>query len=370
MQSTSRAMHVLLILLLSLGGGCASDRPPSGGASDTTPLRVLWSEPAPSALNVSTNTIRLTFNRYVSARQFLKALHVTPSIRTFDITTDANKTLLSLDSSLHQNQTYVLTLNKNLMDNQERTLPAPFTMAFSTGAVIDSGTIQGKVINSDCSSATNALLLAFVEPPETAGSRKLLTREPDYLVQADGDGVFSFRYLPSGSYRIIAVNDRNNDLRYTIGEEEIGLSCIALVRTGTSDLLFRLSGMDKRSHPPPPVRKTTEPTETGSISGTCVASAQYVVIEASGSSGSYSTAATRDKKGIFHYSFAELHPDSYIVSAHVPSGNKKPDPKQQWNPGAIEPFQPAEPFGFYPEKVSVRARWSTKNIDITIKTFR
>ncbi len=362
-------MHVLLIFLLWLAGGCASDRPPSGGAADSTPLQVILSDPEPSALHVATNTIRLTFNHYVTARQLIKALHFTPSVGAYDITTDAKNTILRLDRPLQQNQTYILTLEKNLMDNRGRTLPAPFTMAFSTGTVIDSETINGKVVNRDCSPATNALILAFAEHPETAGSGKMLTREPDYLIQADASGVFSFRHIAAGSYRIIAINDQNNDLRYNIGEEEIGLSSTPFVHSGASDLLFRLSGRDGVSQSQP-VGKAPATTETGSISGRCFTAGQYVIIEASGSTGSYSTTTSRDRKGTLHYSFAELPAGSYIVSAHVPYGNKKPDPKQQWNPGTIDPFQPAEPFGFYPEKVTVRARWTTKNIDITIKTFR
>jgi hypothetical protein len=369
MQSTSRTMRVLLILLLWLVGGCASDRPPSGGVADTTPLQVLLSDPAPSTVNVSTKTIRLTFNHYVTARQLLKALNVTPSVGGYDITVDAKNTILSLDRPLQQNTTYILTLDKNLRDNRGQTLPAPYTMAFSTGAVIDSGTIKGKVINNDCSPATNALILAFAEHPESAESGKLLAREPDYLIQADPSGVFSFRHIAARSYRIIAINDRNNDLRYTMGEEEIGLSSMALVPAGSSDLLFRFSGRDRGAQSLP-VSKAPAAAETGSISGTCVTSGKYVIIEASGSAGSYSTTATRDRKGTFHYSFDKLPPGSYIVSAHVPYGNKKPDPEQQWNPGSIEPFQPAQPFGFYPEKVTVRARWTTRNIDITIKTSR
>lgn len=362
-------MHVLLILLLWLAGGCASDRPPSGGVADTTPLQVIFADPAPSAINVATNTIRLTFNRYVTARQLIKALHFTPSVGGYDMTIEAKSMVLRLDKPLQQNQTWILTLDKNLCDNQGRTLPAPFTMAFSTGTVIDSGTINGKVINHDCSPAANALILAFAEHPETAGSTKLLAREPDYLIHADAAGVFSLKHIAVGSYRIIAINDRNNDLRYNAGNEEIGLSSMALVPAGVTDLLFRLSGRERGTQPHP-VSKVPATRETGSISGTCVTAGQYVIIQASGSAGSYSTAATRDRKGIFHYSFAELPPGSYIVSAHVPYGNKKPDPKQPWNPGSIDPFQPAEPFGFYPEKVTVRARWSTRNIDIMIKTFR
>ncbi len=368
MQSTSRTMNVLLILLLWLAGGCASDRPPSGGPADSTPLQVILSDPAPSSVNASGNRLRLTFNHYVTGRELLNALHVTPSIGEFDITIDGKNAELRPGKALKQNQTYILTLDKNLRDNNGRTLPAPFSTAFSTGAVIDSGIINGKVINRDFSSATNALILAFAEHPEAAGTGNLLTRKPDYIIQAESSGTFSFRHIATGSYRILAINDRNNDFQYTVGSEEIGLSSMTFVPTGFSGLLFRLSGMHRETQLAPVNQKLTS-SETGSISGTCFAFGQYLIVEASSSTESFRTVASRGLKGTFRYSFADLPSGSYTVSAYVPSniGSKKPDFRQQWNPGSINPFQPADPFGYYPEKVTVRTHWSADHIDIHIK---
>lgn len=368
MQSTSRIMNIFLILLLWLTGSCASDRPPSGGTVDITPLQVIWSDPAPSAVNVSTNTIRLTFNHYVTGRQLLKALVISPSIGKYDITIQGREAFIRADNTLDRNRTFILTLDKNLKDNRGNTFQAPYTMAFSTGALINNGTISGKIINKDYSPATNALILAFAEHPETTGKGKLLNRDPDYLIQTDASGVFSFRHLAIGSYRIIALNDRNHDMRSTAGSEEIGLSSMAVVPTGSSDLLFKLSRINREAQSAP-ISQTPTPSETGSISGTCYAFGKYVIVEAKAadSKASYSTTAPGDRKGRFHYFFAELPSGSYTISAYVPAGNTKPDPKRQWNSGSIDPFQPAEPFGFYPEKVAVRARWVTRNIDITIK---
>ena len=576
MQIFSRIMNRFFILLLWFAGGCASDRPPTGGPVDTTPLQVVFSNPAPSSVNVSTDRLHLTFNHYIPGRQLLNGLLFSPSIGGYDIAVKGKEVDITLFKPLKNNCTYVITLDKNLRDNQGRTFPAPNTIAFSTGPVIDKGVISGKVINADFSPATNALLLAFSEQSNTTATENLLTREPDYLIQANASGSFSFNNIGPGAYRIFAVNNRNYDLRYNYKSEEVGVSNASVVYAGSSSLMFRLQGVHSdtggivsctplgrqlleikfgrplniasfnpeklqirhaisqtlipavswfsKNHSPyereflivtgklqpnepylisyipddgkgtirtipfyassrpegnQPVSVTIAPEnrsnpayldlawpslgkvvliklsapvaesalskaitlservsgaesnlhfslikidprtfalkpangfqpgrsysvsvhaanftgstdqpdkakplvsqfraaekkETGSISGTGHASGMYAVIEAkvSGSPSTFSTTARCDKNGTFRYIFPELPPGNYTVSAFIPSGSKPPAPYQQWNPGSIEPYRPAEAFGFFAEPVKVRAGWTTEHIDIQIITSR
>jgi uncharacterized protein (DUF2141 family) len=372
MPSSSRITNVFLILLLWLTSGCASDRPPSGGPLDTTPLQVIFSDPAPSTVQVSTKRIQLTFNHAVSARQLLNSMIISPSIGAYDIAVSGKNVEIKRFRPLEQDRTYILTIDKKLRDNSGRTFATPYSIAFSTGAIIDNGIISGTVINTDCSPSTNALIVAFAERPETTGSVSLLQREPDYFIQTDSSGSFSLEHIAKGLYRIVAFNDRNGDLRINAAAEEIGLCSTAVLATGSSNLLFRLSNTQHKNDkfPSRATSNAQAPYETGSISGTCFASGQYVIVDASSLTASYRTTASRDRKGELHYSFPELPRGSYTISAFIPSDSKKPNPERQWNPGSIEPFQPAEPFGFYPEKVTVRPRWTTEHIDIRITTSK
>ncbi len=372
MQSTSRIKNGLVILLLWLTGGCASDRPPSGGPLDTTPLQVLFSEPAPSAELVSTERIRLTFNHAVSARQLLNSVMISPPIGDYDISVSGRTMEITGFKPLEQNQTYILSLDKKLRDNSERSFTTPYTMAFSTGAVIDEGVISGTVINTDCSPATNALIVAFAEHQESSENGSLLQREPDYFAETDGSGAFSLKHLSKGFYRIVAFNDRNGNLRINAATEEVALCSRAVLATGSSELLFRLSGPHQNTGKLPSRITNNLPAaaETGTISGNCFAAGPYVIVEASSGTASFRTTASRDRNGSFQYVFSELPSGSYTISAFTPSDSKRPESERQWNPGSIEPFQPAEPFGFYPEKVTVRPRWTTEHIDIRITTLK
>ncbi|MCX6178788.1 MAG: Ig-like domain-containing protein [Chlorobiales bacterium] len=567
MQCTSsRIMHLFMILLLWLAGGCASDRPPTGGQVDTTPLQVIVSNPSPSSVNASTDSIHLTFSHYISGRQLLNSLVFSPSIGTYDLTVKGNEVEIKAHKPLEKGRTYIITLDKNLKDYRGRTFPGPYTLAFSTGPVIDTGRISGKVINENFSPASNALLFAYTDRNKSSETDNLLTREPDYLVQANSSGAFSFNHISPGSYKIFAVNDRNSNLHYNPATEEIGLSNASIIPAGSSNLIFRLDGVqnntdgllsctplekqlleikfgrpinitsfnpakleirhavshtlipavtwfsknrslydqeflivtdrlqpnqpylinystnesqgkprtipfygssratgnrpvsvtitpenkidpayldrawptlgkaviinfftpvsesalnqtitfsetgigkqkplhfslikiDPRTFALKPINgfvpghsyivnvnlgiakpvvsqfRTADKKDTGSITGKGQASGKYVVIEAkvSGSTSTYSTTVLCNRNGTFRYAFPELPPGIYTVSAFIPSGIKQPAAYQQWNPGSIKPYTPAEPFWFYPNPVHVRTGWTTENIDIAITTSR
>ena len=112
--------------------------------------------------------------------------------------------------------------------------------------------------------------------------------------------------------------------------------------------------------------------DCGAISGKCIADGEWVVVEAKkeGSTSPFSTIVKRDQKGTFKYTFTELPPGNYSISAFIPSGKNKPAQDRQWNPGSIDTGQPAEPFGSLPERVMVRAQWTTNIADIHIMTSR
>lgn len=240
MHRTKRILNVLAILFVMLACGCASDRPPSGGPADSSPLRVKLSSPAPSGINVTTDRLQLTFNHYFTARQLVRALSFYPSPGQFDVNVDGRKAEIRFLEPLENNRTYTLFIDKNLKDFRGRSFAEPFSMAFSTGPSINDGTIRGKVYNMDYSPAGNALLLAYGTGRESRETGALLKIAPDYIAQTDASGTFSFRNLAPGSYRIFAVNDRNRDMRYSGPGEEIGLTASSSVPVGSSEVSIML----------------------------------------------------------------------------------------------------------------------------------
>jgi len=59
---------------------------------------------------------------------------------------------------------------------------------------------------------------------------------------------------------------------------------------------------------------------------------------------------------------------AYLVAALLPGDYRieiweDRNGNGRWDPGRIRPFQPAEPYRSYPEKISVRARWETAEVN-------
>jgi len=358
----------LWIFLLLFAGGCASDYPPSGGAGDTQPLQVISSQPAPESTEVTTSTIRLTFNRDISEKALFNSVHITPTIGTYDIVRIGKSVDIKPEQPFAANQTYTLTLDKQAKDMKGRSLLSPYHLAFSTGKGIDCGNISGMVFYADFSPASNALLLAFKTSNTKDECNNLLAKEPNYRREADASGAFAFQNIANGKYRIIATNDRNNDGRYTNESEEIGVSSIAVIPTGTTNVWLRFPKANKAIAPQE--KSSESPTETGSITGKIVAHGRYVIIEAESTTRTYRTIASHPKNTTFLYVFPTLPAGSYTISAYLPSSTKTTVTLQDWNPGSIHPFHPADPFGFYPEKVRVRSGWKTENINMTIQNLR
>ncbi|MEI8031814.1 MAG: Ig-like domain-containing protein [Chlorobiaceae bacterium] len=563
MQRYARITKIALLLLSLLSGGCASDRPPSGGTPKAAPLQVVFSDPAPSALNSSPGSIFLTFNHELSLRQLTGALAFTPSIGSWDASVHGKHAEIKLSSPLQKNRTYILTLNKQLAPLQGGAFASPYTLAFSTGPEIENGTISGTVINEELAPAPGSLILAFGDKRDAAGLQPLTADAPDYLAQTDGAGKFSFNHLHPGFYRILAVNDRNGDMRYSPESEEIGICSPEAIQTGTAGIALQLSGLEsaagellscrpidrqsvairlarpvnttsfdpgkieilKRGTTLPlavtgwyaknptmrerefiivtrgmepgraysigwksggndsatgpilfyasgrspasrqlsatilpenrtgpayldqawpalgkaviisfsepidievargmifiaetagtqlaPLRfslaridsrtfwvkpdggfkpgqayltsvkpggsgkpalsrfRSASKEDCGSITGTCFSRSEQVIVEAraEGATASYCMALSRNRSGTFTYTFSDLPPGRYTLSAYAPSDKTAPDPYRQRNPGSIHPRVPAEPFGIYEGKVMVRAQWTTGNIDIHI----
>ncbi|NHQ59417.1 hypothetical protein G9409_02200 [Chlorobium sp. BLA1] len=251
MPGRSRIMKLFISLLMLLLAACASDRPPSGGLAESAPLQIIFSDPAPESVNVGAKSIHLTFSHEISARQLVNSVLFHPAVGNYDIAVNGREAEIILHTPLERNRTYTLTLDKNLRDYLGRTFSAPYTLSFSSGPVMESGKINGAVLNENWSPATNVVVVAYTDQREPGtGETSLLNREPDYLVQTDASGSFTFKHIKTGSYRIIAVNDRNHDLRYNYRSEETAQSSSEVVSSGqkaSGDLVLRVTGMQRDS---------------------------------------------------------------------------------------------------------------------------
>ena len=108
--------------------------------------------------------------------------------------------VVKLPDNLLNDQTYILSINRNLKDENGVSLSEGIQLAFSTGNTIDKSKINGKLFSKE---ETSALLWKI---RGSLDSEEFFLRQPDYTIDASADGHFSFNYLSNGSYKILGLN--------------------------------------------------------------------------------------------------------------------------------------------------------------------
>jgi hypothetical protein len=208
--------------MLILWIACAKIVSPTGGPKDITPPKLLKSSPANKSTKFNGNKIVLNFDEFVNLKDADKYLLVSPPLsKTPEIKVRGKSVQIKLDDTLKANTTYNLYLGNAIVDITEGNPLKNFNFAFSTGSVIDSLSITGKVYN------------ALTQEPEKDVFVFLYTdfadstpfkQKPTYVSRTNDFGRFRLPCLANRSYRMLALRDMNGDLLYNPKAEDIAFA--------------------------------------------------------------------------------------------------------------------------------------------------
>ncbi|MBC8215647.1 MAG: Ig-like domain-containing protein [Candidatus Marinimicrobia bacterium] len=188
-------MHLLIL-------SCAAIQSPPGGPEDTTPPYLVTVSPANETIEFSGGEILLQFSEYMDENSLKKSLRVFPILRQpLDVKFRGEDILLRLPNTLSPNQTYVITVSRDLKDEHGVPLAEPIHLAYSTGTQIDHGQISGVVSGSE-----NASVHLWKHSANTQPDSLYFT-EPDYITNVTDAGTYLFQYLSPGSYHILAIGN-------------------------------------------------------------------------------------------------------------------------------------------------------------------
>lgn len=207
-------MIVLLIL-----AACANPVAPTGGPRDTEPPVILHSEPENGSVNFDAAEIRLTFNEFIQlknlSQQFLSS---PPFIKTPETRLHGKSLIIKLTEELRPNTTYTLFFGNAISDFNEGNALDNYRFVFSTGPVLDSMELKGKVINAKTLTPEKEVFVMLYDRYED--SIPMLER-PYYISRTNDKGDFTFTNLRDIPYKIFALRDVNANLIYDQPNEEI-----------------------------------------------------------------------------------------------------------------------------------------------------
>ena len=213
---------VALFIALAFYTSCANQGMPTGGPKDSIPPVLIETLPVHRGLNFTGKEVRLTFDEFIISDAISEELVVSPPLEKRPSIRTRSKTLIvAFNEDLKEEVTYSLDFKNSVVDNNERNPYYNLRMIFSTGGNIDTLRVAGVVKNSfDLEPQEKLLVMLHKNLDDSA----VVKNVPDYVARTDARGMFLFDNLKEGTYRLIAINDANRDLRYTPGAEEIAFA--------------------------------------------------------------------------------------------------------------------------------------------------
>ena len=239
--------------------GCANIIPPSGGPRDSLPPKLVLATPADSTLNFGENRISFVFDEYVDLQEVQNNLLFTP---TFEINPEVSVRLRTVSvrfrDSLLPNTTYILNFGNAIRDINESNPVRNFTYVFSTGDVLDSLTLSGRVLLAENGKTDTTLTILLHRNLEDSA---VIKQRPIYVARLDGEGRFRFTNLPRDTFAIYALGDAGIVRRYQNRSTQYFAFNDAPVVSGSADsiLLYAYKEVPAAGTPAAPTTRTTTP---------------------------------------------------------------------------------------------------------------
>lgn len=216
--AAAAAIAFLSVLSLLLAAGCANIGNPTGGPRDEDPPVFVSANPMPGSLNVNKEKITLTFNELVNVKDAFSKVVVSPTSKSVPRVTSLGRNVTIEFDSLAPNTTYTVDFADAIEDNNEGNKLQGFTYSFSTGADIDTMRIAGRVFDARTLEPRQSILVGVHSNlNDTAFTGERLLR----VAKTDDRGQFTIRGLAPGQYRVFALDDKDNDYRYSSPEEDV-----------------------------------------------------------------------------------------------------------------------------------------------------
>lgn len=202
---------ILLVLLLL--SSCAKQGYPTGGPKDETPPVAIGTRPANGSHNFDGNQFYIEFDEYVVLKDAANNVLVSPPLKNKpEYSTKGKGVLVKLNDTLLPDATYLFQFKDAIADFNEGNLLPSFEYVFSTGNTMDTLMMGGQVLDARNGKAWKETV-TVVAYDTTASDTAAFGGMPRFATRCDKTGHFAFHNLPSGSFRIVAFDDKNRNLR-------------------------------------------------------------------------------------------------------------------------------------------------------------
>ncbi len=219
--------HLSLITLLC---SCARQGAPTGGPKDTKPPGI---DTLASTPNFSTHfdkkRIELKFDEWVVLSDAATQIVISPPLaKRPEVVLKGKTVVVNFDKNevLHPNTTYTVNFGTAVKDLHEGNPAKDLRFVFSTGDFIDSLFFTGVVADAFTGDPVENVSVMLYENVADSAVRK---ERPYYFSRTNKLGQYEFRNLKSGTFRIVAIEDGDQNLKWDGENERIAFRDSALL---------------------------------------------------------------------------------------------------------------------------------------------
>lgn len=228
---------LLCLLALLLTAACASIGNPDGGRFDETPPRVVGSSPVDGAVNVSKRKVQILFDEYIKLEKASEKVVISPpQIEPANVRADGKRVKVDFYDSLRANTTYTIDFSDAIEDNNEGNPMGQYTFSFSTGDVIDTMQVSGRVLNAADLEPIKGIMVGLYPADSTWNDTLFRTRPFLRVSRTNGEGRFTIKGVKDGAYRVRALEDKDGDFVFSQKNERVAFDTTVYVTGSFPDV--------------------------------------------------------------------------------------------------------------------------------------
>ena len=192
--------YFLSFLIMVFLTQCARKSIPTGGLKDTLPPIMINASPKMNTVFFDKEKIIITFDEFIKLKDISKQLIISPPLELDKYKvkpqgTVAKKIQIQLLDSLKKETTYTFNFGESIVDNNEDN-PLPFfRYALSTGPIIDSLEIRGKVTDAYERITEPYTSIHLYPVDSTYSDSTIFLKKPFYVTSTLDSVIYNFKNL-------------------------------------------------------------------------------------------------------------------------------------------------------------------------------
>lgn len=219
--------YLLVIILALTVVRCAKKGMPEGGPIDEDPPKFIRANPENYSTHFDADEIRIYFDEYIKLdkpqQQIIISPPMDPKPNITPLGTARKDIKIEISDTLEENTTYTINFGKSIIDNNEGNPYNYFKYVFSTGDYIDSLSVSGVVHDARLKEPSDPISIFLYELDSTYTDSTVYKKMPRYVTYSkDSIYTFSLENLKAGTYKMVAIMDKNSNYLYNPKSEKIG----------------------------------------------------------------------------------------------------------------------------------------------------